>query len=82
MGDESASLDGKGKPLGCPFIPTVKDFFLGQTIKGDIQLYRVKILGIKFEPFSLWKTGGIEDVVPPMGIIIAARSNENHGNPN
>ena len=36
MGNESASFDGKREPLRCPFIPALKDFFLGQAIKGDI----------------------------------------------
>jgi hypothetical protein len=28
MGDESASFERKGKLLGCPSIPSLKDFFL------------------------------------------------------
>jgi hypothetical protein len=78
MGDESASFDGKGKPLGCPFIPTLKDFFLRQTIKRNIEFYGVKIFSIEFKPFSLWKMRGIKNTLPPMRIVIAACPNENH----
>jgi len=78
MGDKSTSFDGKGKPFRCPFVPALKDLFTGQPVKGDIQLHRVKIFGVEFEPLFLRKVGGIENTIPPMGIIITARSDENH----
>jgi hypothetical protein len=73
--DEPASFDGKIEILGCPFIPTLEDLFLGEAIKGDIQLDCVKMFSIEFEPLSLGKIGGIKDPIPPMGVIIAAGTN-------
>jgi len=78
MGDESAPFDGKGKLLWCPFIPTLKGLFPGQAVEGDIQFHGVKIFSVEFEPLSLGKMGRIEDTIPPMGIVIPARSNKNH----
>jgi hypothetical protein len=78
MGDEAASFDGKGKTFWRPFIPPLKDLLLRQAIEGDIELNGVKALSIEFEPFSLGKIGGIEDPVPPVGIVITACPDENH----
>ena len=78
MGDESTSFDSKRKPLRCSFIPPLKGLFRGQAVKGDIQLDRVKILGVEFEPLFLAKVRRVKDVVPPMGIIITARSDKDH----
>lgn len=76
--DEPASLDGKREPLWCAFIPTRENLFLGQTIKGDVQLDRVKMLSIKFEPLSLRKVRRVENSIPPMGVIVAAGTDKNH----
>jgi hypothetical protein len=75
MGDEPASLDGKIEILGGPFIPTLKDLFLGQAIKRDIQLDRVEMFSIEFEPLSLGKIRRVENTIPPMGVIVAAGTN-------
>ncbi len=73
--DEPASLDGKIKSFGSPFMPTLEDLFLGEAIKGDIQLDGIKILYIEFEPLSLREIGGIENPIPPMGVIVTAGTN-------
>ena len=78
MGDEPASLNGKREFLGGPFIPAFKNLFFGQAIKGDIQFNAVKILSVEFEPLPLGKIGGIEETIPPMGVVVAACTNENH----
>jgi len=78
VGNESASLNGKGEAFRCAFIPTSKNLFLGETVKGDIQLDGVKMFSIKFEPLSLGKVRWVEDPIPPMGVIIAAGTDENH----
>jgi hypothetical protein len=78
MGDESAPFDGKGKLLRCPLIPPLKDLFPGQAVEGDIQFHGVKMFSVEFEPLSLGKVGWVEDTIPPMGIIITARSDEDH----
>jgi hypothetical protein len=36
------------------------------------------MFGIEFKPLSLGEIRGIKDPVPPMGIIIAAGTNEDH----
>jgi hypothetical protein len=64
--------------IGCPFIPTFKDLFLREAIKGHIQFYRTKIFGIKFKPLFLREVRRIKDPIPPMGIVIAACSDVNH----
>ncbi len=33
---------------------------------------------VEFEPLPLGKVGRIEDAIPPVGIVIAARSDKNH----
>jgi len=76
--DEPASLDRKRKFLRCAFMPASKNLFPGQAIKGDVQLDRVKMLSIEFEPLSLGEIGGVEDTIPPMGVIVAAGTNKNH----
>jgi len=78
MGDEAASFDSKREPLRCPFVPTLKDLLLWQAIKGDVQFDCFKMLSIEFEPLSLGKIRRVEDLIPPMGIIVAAGTNENH----
>ena len=78
MCDKSASLDGKGKSFRRPFIPASKDLFLGQAVKRDVLFDLVKMFSIEFEPFSLREIGGIKDLIPPMGIIVTAGTNENH----
>jgi hypothetical protein len=78
MSDEPASLNGKGEAFRCPFIPASKNLFLGETIKGDVQLNGVKMFSIKFEPLSLGKVRWVEDTIPPMGIIVAAGTNQDH----
>jgi hypothetical protein len=74
MGDEPAPFDGKGELFRRPFVPALKDLFTGQPVKGDIQFDAVKIFRVELEPFLLRKIGGIENTVPPVGIIITARS--------
>jgi hypothetical protein len=76
--DESAPFNGKIEILGGPFMPTLKDLFLRQAVKRDIQLDSVKMFSIKFEPLSLGEIGGIKDPIPPMGVIIAAGTDEDH----
>jgi hypothetical protein len=78
MGDKSASLNGKREFLGGPFIPASKDLFFGQAIKGDIQFNAVKILSVEFEPLPLGKIGGIEETIPPMGVVVAACADQDH----
>jgi hypothetical protein len=78
MGDEPAAFDSKGEALGCAFMPSCKDLFFGQTVKRDIQFDGVEMFGIEFKPLSLGEIRGIKDPVPPMGIIIAAGTNEDH----
>jgi len=78
MSDEPAPFDGKREFLRSPFIPSFEDLFLGKAIEGDIQFDGVKIFGIEFEPFSLREIGGIEDPVPPMGVIVAACTDQDH----
>lgn len=34
------------------------------------------MLGIELEPTSLWKVGGVENSVPPVRIVVPARSYE------
>jgi len=70
----TASLDRKKEAVGCPMIPSFKGFLLGKAIKGDIQLYRVQVLGIELEPLSLRKGTGIKDPVPPVRIVVTARA--------
>jgi hypothetical protein len=36
------------------------------------------MLSIEFEPLSLGKIRGIEDIIPPMRVIIAAGTDEDH----
>jgi hypothetical protein len=78
VGDEPASLDSKDKLFRRSFIPALKHFFLGKAIERDIQLHRVKILGVKLKPLFLGKVRRIKGPVPPMGIIITARPDEYH----
>jgi hypothetical protein len=78
VGDEPVPLDSEDKPLRCPLIPAFKSLFLGEAVKGYIQLYRIKKSGVEFKPLFLRKVRGIEDPIPPMRIVIAARSDENH----
>jgi len=78
MSDVPASFDRKREFLGSPFMPSFKDLFLGKAVEGDIQFDGVKIFGIEFEPLSLRKIGGIEDPIPPMGIIVAACADQDH----
>jgi UDP-glucose 6-dehydrogenase len=56
----------------------LKGLFLGETVKGYIQLYRIKKSGVEFEPLFLRKVRGIEDPIPPMRIVITARPDVNH----
>jgi hypothetical protein len=74
MGDEPASFHGKDKLFQRSFIPALKNFFLGQAIKRDIQLHRIQVLGIELEPSSLGKVTGVEDPVPPVRIVVTARA--------
>lgn len=76
MGDEPASLDGKGELLRSSLIPALEDLFLWQAIEGDIELDRIKMLSIEFQPLSLREIGGVEDSIPPMGVIVAAGPDE------
>jgi len=78
VGDESAPFNGEDKLFRCPFIPAFKDLFLREAIKGHIQFYRAKIFGIKFKPLFLGEVRRIKDSIPPMGIVIAACSDEDH----
>jgi hypothetical protein len=78
MGNESTSLDSEEKVFGCPFGPPLENLFLWKAIKGHIQFYRVKIFGVEFKPLFLWEIRGIEDAIPPMGIVITACSYEDH----
>jgi hypothetical protein len=78
VSDEPASLDGKGEPLGCAFMPSCKNLFLGQAIKRNIQLDRVEMFRIEFEPLSLGKIGRIKKTIPPMGVIVTAGTNQDH----
>ena len=78
VGDESAPFNGEDKLFRCPFIPALKNFFPGKPIKRDIQLHRVKIFGVKFKPLLLGEVRRIKDSIPPMGIVIAACSDEDH----
>jgi len=78
VGDESTSLDGEEKSLRCPFVPALKNLFLRKAIEGNVQLHRIKMLSIEFEPLSLGKIRGEEDTIPPMGIIVATCSNKDH----
>ena len=36
------------------------------------------MFSIEFEPLSLREIGGIKDPIPPMGVIIAAGTDEDH----
>jgi len=36
------------------------------------------MFSIEFEPLSLGKLGGIEDPIPPMGVIVTAGTDEDH----
>ena len=78
VGDEPASLDSKDKLFRRSFIPALKHFFLGKAIERDIQLHGVKMLGVKLKPLFLGKFRRIKGPVPPMGIVIAARPDEDH----
>jgi hypothetical protein len=78
VGDEAAPLNGEDKLFRCPFIPAFKDLFLRETIEGYVQFYRAKIFGIKFKPLLLGKVRRIKDPIPPMGVVIAACSDEDH----
>jgi hypothetical protein len=78
MGDEPASFDGKDELLRRSFIPALKNVLLGKAIKRDIQLDRVKIFGVEFKPLCLGEAGRIEGPIPPVGVIIAARPDEDH----
>jgi hypothetical protein len=78
VGNKSASLDSEEKMLRCPFIPAFKGLFLREAIKRDIQFNCVKKTGVVFEPFLLGKIRGVEDSIPPMGIIVTTCPNENH----
>jgi hypothetical protein len=78
VGNEPAPFNGKDEFLGCSFIPAIKNFFFRETIKGDVQLHRIKIFGVVFEPLFLGKVRGIKSPVPPMGIVIAACPDEDH----
>ena len=57
-------------------VPSFKGFFLGQAIKGDIQLHGIQVLGIELEPSSLRKIAGVEDPVPPVRIVVSARADK------
>ena len=57
-------------------VPSFKGFFLWQTIKGDVQLHGIQVLGIELEPPPLRKVGGVEDPVPPVRIVVPARAYE------
>jgi len=70
----TASLDRKKETVRCPMVPSFKGFFLGQAIKGDVQLHGIEVLSIELEPTSLRKIGGIEDPVPPVRIVVPTRA--------
>lgn len=76
MSNITASLDRKKKALRSPLVPSFKGFFLGQTIKGDVQLHGIQVLGIELEPPPLRKVGRVEDPVPPVRIVVPARADE------
>ncbi len=74
VGNVSASLNGKDEPLWCPVVPALKHLFLHQPVKGDIELYRVKVTAIVFEPPTLRDTLGVKDPFTPVRVIITACS--------
>ena len=76
MGDESTSLDREGEIIGGAPVPAFENLFIRQTIEGDIQLHRIEMPGVVFKPLPLGETGGVKDILPPMRVVIAARSNE------
>jgi hypothetical protein len=78
VGDEAASFNDKRESFWGPFIPPSKDLFLWEAVERYIEFDRVKIFRIKFKPLSLGKVRWIKDPIPPMGIIIAAGTDENH----
>ena len=67
-------FQSKRKSLRGSLIPALETFFCGQPVKRDIQFDRIEIVRIEFEPFSLGEVGRVEDTIPPMGIVIAARA--------
>ncbi len=75
--DEPASFQGEDKFFRRAFIPALKDFFPGKAVKGDVELYRVEVFGIKLKPPFLRKIRRIEGPVPPMGIVVTARPDVN-----
>jgi len=76
VGDVSASLDSKKKLLGCPPVPPVEYLSFDQSVKRDIELYRVKLATVEFEPSTLGNILGIEDAPMPVWVIITACSYE------
>jgi hypothetical protein len=78
VGNITAPFDRKEEPLWSPLIPSFEGLFFGETIKGDIEFHGLKILGVKFKPFPLRKIRGIENAIPPMGVIITTCPNKNH----
>ena len=54
----------------------MKNFFPGKAVKGNIELYRVEVFGVKLKPPFLRKIRRIEGPVPPMGIIVTARPDQ------
>ena len=59
-------------------MPACKNLFFRQTVERNIQLYGVEMFSIEFEPLSLGKVRGIKDPIPPMRVIIAAGTDEDH----
>jgi hypothetical protein len=78
VGDKPASLNGEDKLFRCSFIPALKDLFLGEAIKGDVQLYRVKIFCVELQPLFLGEVRRIKSSIPPMGIVITTCTNVDH----
>ncbi len=72
VGDVSASLDGKKKLFGCPPVPPVEYLSFDQSVKRDIELYRVKLATVEFEPSTLGNILRIEDVPMPVWVSVTA----------
>ncbi len=78
MSDETTSLQPKKKSLRGSLEPVLKDLFRRQAVERDIQLHRVEMFRVELEPLPLGKVGRIEDAIPPVRIVIAARSDKDH----
>jgi hypothetical protein len=78
VSDEPASLHGKDKLFRRSLIPALKNFFLGKAVKRDVQLHGVKMFAVELKPLFLGKIRRVESSVPPMGVIIPARPDEDH----